>query len=334
MMFTLFDGEKYFDKNGITEHAGQDIICDVKADFSLKKLNNYMMLDAIKTLDCAKENVENDDIVWLIFPEKCKTFLDKFLWLFRRDCYYLQQVNVHNFSNLYNELSAHNIYILEDVVAAVCANKTPENHGWLYAAKHDKWRIICGIGRGIVVSRRLAGDIDINSEIDRTLIYLKRFNLAENFCVFRSEEFIQGNQGVIENFWVDIAEKVQISPVRKKQKSLEKRLSIMMKILIYLTSVTLAFGIVMHLWNNEYPMNCSDIHLKNNNIDVIISENNVEDVRNFVETIRHEFLPWNDFRIVRKKYPYAIIKKISLNNNEMKVYIDEKNSEKVICIKK
>lgn len=334
MMFTLFDGEKYFDKNGIAEHAGKNVICDVKADFSLKKLNNYTMSDAIKTLNCAKENVGNDDIVRLIFPEKCNTLLSKIPQLFRRGCYYLQQIHIHNFSNLYNELNRHNIYILEDAAAAVCADKTPENHGWIYAAKHSKWRIICGIGRGVVVSRRLADGIDIDFEIDRTLIYLKRFNLAENFCIFRSEEFIQKNQGAIENYWADTAKKVPISPVREAQKSIKKHLSAITAVLACSAFAAFAFGVVMHLWNSEYPINCSNIHLKNNNIDITINEENVEDVKNFIETFRHEFLPWKGFRTVRKKYPYTVIKKISLNNNEIKVYTDDKNSGKVICIKK
>lgn len=347
MMFTLFDGEKYFDKYGVSSNFGKDVICDVKSDFFLKKLDNYTLLDALKTLDCAKQNAESGATVRMIYPEKNGTFWNKF---FHRNCYYLQEISIYDFSNLYNRLANCNLYLLEDVIAALCANKTPKKQGWLYVARHRKWRIICGVGKGIILSRSITGEIDIKLEIDRTLVYLKRFKLADEFCVFTYEKlmsFFQKNHASadipVESFLVGIAEKFQIPPVCKKRKSL----SIAITCLSCTGAIAFAIGLVLSVWNEQHSVVRTNLCLKNNSVEIVVNEDNVNEVRSFLETISNEFLPWNDFCVIRKKYPYMNINKISLNNNEIKIYttdlvdiksenisVDRKNGETTICIKK
>lgn len=345
-MFTLFDGEKYYNKHKVTERFSDNIILDVKSDFELKKLENYTIFEAIKAFRCAQKNATENNVVRLIYPKRFNAL--------RKGCFYLQQISIHNFVDIAQKFSACNLFILEEVVAVICSSRVAENQGWIYATKHSKWRIICGYQKGIIVSRSLSEHIDINAEIERTLIYLRRFNLVESFQVFLlnhpSEmwnDFFQ-NSNTSSSAVCLLAEKLSLNPIKKKRNALKKQLDIASTALFSCAFVLGIFGVGLHMWNVENAASSYDFHLKNKNVEVRITPNNINEIEKFFGYFQHEFLPWNDFALVRKMFPNIVINKISTDKNIIKVYtnspisknndknisVNQQNNEYVICIKK
>lgn len=346
MMFTIFDGEKYVNKHGVTDSPTDNIILDVKSDFLLKKLENCTILDAIKALFCARKNTKDNNIIRLIYPNKFN--------ILRKNCFYLQQIQPHNFYNISTRLFEHNLFILEEVVATICSSKIYDDQGWIYVAKHSKWRIICGYGKGVIVSRSLPENANINAEIERTLVYLRRFNLGKDFHIFRLDypsqtwkEFFQNSTEASAGI-CSLAEKLSINPIQKKKYSLEKQLNIVSNLLFLIAFILVVFGVGLHIWNAENFIKFPSIYIENKNIRVKITRNNINKIEKFFEYFHKEFLPWNDFKLIRKIFPGIIINKISVDKNVARIYttssieknedpnifIEKQDNESVICIKK
>lgn len=344
-MFTLFDGEKYYNKHGISNHVSNNIILDVKSDFLLKKLENCTFFDAVKMLHCAKKNVK-DAIVRLIYPSKFN--------IFRKNYFYLQQIQIPYYSDISSKFRTHNLFVLEEIIATVCSSKVPDNQGWIYIAKHRYWRIVCGYKKGIILSRTLPENTSIDLEIERTLTYLKRFNLAENFHVFRLNypskiwnDFFKNSDDASVGI-CSLAEKLSISPIKKKKLSLKKSLDITSNLLFLLAFILTLFGVSLHMQNMNSVTNLPDFRIENKNIKAKITGNNIDEIEKFFGYFQKEFLPWNDFILVRKLFPNIIINKISMDKDTVKIYttssikknnnpnisVEKKNNESVICIKK
>ncbi|MDR2646296.1 MAG: hypothetical protein LBC04_03950 [Holosporaceae bacterium] len=151
-------------------------------EFSLEKLRNCSLLDAYRVLFCKRKALSDQEKAFLIPKDK--------IILFGKSDFYIQKVSLPK--NL--EKAEDKIYLIENVVMEFCStySKIFEHDWWLAAnCGAQNFRIIAGIGKGIILSRFLPLYVDISEEISKTIMYLQRFGLKEEIKVFSSMEEIK-----------------------------------------------------------------------------------------------------------------------------------------------
>ncbi|MDR2723807.1 MAG: hypothetical protein LBB25_01200 [Holosporaceae bacterium] len=152
-------------------------------EFYLEKLNNCSLLDAYKILNCKKKILSTQERAFLIPKDK--------LILFGKSDFYIQKISLPE--NL--EKSDDKIYLIEDIIAKFCNSfsKISDSDWWLYAANYNSssFRIVAGVGKGIILSRFLSSCAHMSIEISKTIVYLQRFGMGKNIKVFSPSKEIE-----------------------------------------------------------------------------------------------------------------------------------------------
>jgi hypothetical protein len=151
-------------------------------EFSLEKLKNCSLLDAYRILICQKKALLDREKAFLIPKDK--------IILFGKSDFYIQKISLPK--NL--EKTGDKVYLIENVVAEFCGSyrKIFEHDWWLATNRSARnFRIIAGIGKGIVLSRFLPFHSDISDEISKTIVYLQRFGMKKEVKIFSSMEEIE-----------------------------------------------------------------------------------------------------------------------------------------------
>ena len=301
-----------------------DVILNSKCDFSLKLLKNCNLFDAYNALICARKNETpkiNEKIIFRLI--KCSK-----VSLINRSDFYLQKIVIN--CNLNKKL-----YLLEDFVAEFCSKKITNNNGWIYIEKiNDIWRIIGGIKRGIILSRFLPAHIDIKEEIERTKIYMRRFNLADDFEIF---------QEISNNINTLIQNKKHIDAIFFKKS--EYYQNVVSNIIFGISAIILTICLYIQFLLPEVSKT-QNITVHNNYLSAKITTQNFDTINEFIKNIQDSFYPVWDFYRIKKLYPNLNINKISITKDKIEIHTKDnvsiskdiqvinKQGENIICIKK
>ncbi|MDR0677642.1 MAG: hypothetical protein LBF57_03150 [Holosporaceae bacterium] len=165
--------ERIFDK--ILDKNPAGIILDKSSiSFSSERLQKCYVWDAYSALNCKKKILSSTEKAFLIFPDR----------IFKKSDFYIQKISFPE-----EFLSGEtDIFLTEKVIAEFCKSLDviDEKTQWLYAANHKSsgLRIIVGFGGSIILTRFLPQNSEIEKEISKTIIYLRRFDINGKIKIF------------------------------------------------------------------------------------------------------------------------------------------------------
>ena len=137
----------------------------IRAKFILEKLENCSLFTAIKILHCRRKLMNAREDCYLIYPVNLWTWDN---W-YRQHTFYMQSVDIYQ--------PITNALLMENVVAQFCCESLSPASKWVFVfSDNETVRIIAGIGKGIVLSRNLDFSINLQQELQRTVMYLRRFD--------------------------------------------------------------------------------------------------------------------------------------------------------------
>lgn len=142
------------------ETSNRFVILDKSSnDFILEKIQNCRIFDAYAILKCRKKVQKKSEWSFIIPPKD----------FFKKQDFYIQT------SIINKQERFKNVILVEHIISEFC--KTITDAWWIYVAEHisSGIEIVSGVGSGIIVSRILPQDSDIERNIFRTIQYIKRF---------------------------------------------------------------------------------------------------------------------------------------------------------------
>ncbi|MDR0968243.1 MAG: hypothetical protein LBL99_01240 [Holosporaceae bacterium] len=289
-------------------------------EFSLEKLSGCSFWDARKILSCQRKTLSEREKAFLVSKDD--------LSLFKKSDFYIQKVSLPSDF----EKNKDDVYLIENIVAEFCSNvdRIRENEWWIYAARHwSNFRIIAGVGKGILLSRFLPLICNVSSEVSKTLKYLQRFGTMKNIKIFSPEISSKINSNInckrvfIENN-VDFEEFLlnhrRVKPIASDKNQFEKFLDGRVFKIIVFVVVLVLFGIEKCVWDKKRVVSSLEksVRTATKDIKLEINEENFPSVKQVVEALKNSRDP---LRLLEKaswlRQKYNIrIERLSFENGD------------------
>lgn len=290
------------------------------AKFSLEHLQDCTFWNALRVLYYRKKFALQTEEIYLVPPFD----------FFGKQNFYLQHI----------DCAGENLLLLENAVAELCA-KNFENDVWIFVLKQeDSTEIIAGINRGIILTRTLNVKIKLSEEINRTVIYLKRFGFGDDPKLV-SNEPISGDEII---FTTDILKKEQVKNFENPVDGLiefAKKSSVHIfkknyshEILLFLI-FTAAFLFLCGIYFAcEINMLVDDIsgyptvfEIKSKNKKIKVNKDNLGKLQNFFEKIDKSVPIVSEFENLQMKLNGIDVTGVSIDNRHTAVKIFANSAE-------
>lgn len=290
------------------------------AKFSLEHLQDCTLWDALRVLYYRKKFAPKTEEIYLVPPFD----------FFGKQNFYLQHI----------DCVGENLLLLENAVAELCV-KNFENNIWIFVLKQkDNTEIIAGINRGIILTRTLNAKIELPEEINRTIIYLKRFGFDDEPKII-SNKSISGSEIIfasdllktkqVKNFENPVDGLIEFAKrsnahVFKKNYSHEILLFLIF-IAVFLFLCGIYFVCEINRLVDDISGYPTAFEIKNKNAKIEVNKNNLGELQSFFDEINKSVPFVSEFENLQTKLNGVEVKGVSIDNKHTAVKIFANSAE-------
>ena len=321
------------------KNTNQIILDRSCVDFSLDYLKNSNIYNALKSLQCKKKILAENEIAHLINKEKFS--------LLSKDNFYIQTC-VINDKSLFQKIIKKEIFLIEHAIYKLCKSVIEINDTtwWLYVAEHKSSgvKIVAGIGNGIVYSRLFSDLNETERKVIETIRFLTREGLKDDIKIisFVDDLYIE-NVNIINPFLTKsdiettlvelIANDKKIKPQFSKDNYIRKFFcDYHNEILTFLAVCSFICFILLCYLYDETARLKNSIEIEKDKLNIFVRDKsrtfsarinckNIDEIRKFTEISQ------------QMQNPICLIEKIAkiLNKQKAEKISIEKDIAKIIC---